>query len=293
MIAKRILIGTILIFSAAAANAQPHVQENISLTDASNNSSINDTIVVKMKPEGKVIIIEQNEDGTTREVIYHERQSKKRKPSRVSYGLLFDIGFNTYDNQNFISGAEGNDPFLSLRTGKSANVALYPFYGELRLTKRNILSLQTAIGFDWGNYRFEHGWTISNNNGTTVADDRFRPGGQSILSKSKLTTVYLNVPLMVKFNIPVDGKNRDGIYISAGVIGGLKLGSHTKVKYSDGGKKEKDHGSFNLNMLRYSLTLRAGYKDFGVFVNYQMTPMFKNGKGPELYPYSAGLSITI
>ncbi|MDR2885694.1 MAG: hypothetical protein LBU95_02805, partial [Rikenellaceae bacterium] len=64
-------------------------------------------------------------------------------------------------------------------------------------------------------------------------------------------------------------------------------------KYYDGGGKHKEHDSYNLNMLTWDLTLRAGYKSFGVFFNYQMNLLFEKRHGPELYPYTVGLSFTI
>jgi hypothetical protein len=78
------------------------------------------------------------------------------------------------------------------------------------------------------------------------------------------------------------------LYIAGGVIGGLHIGSHTKIKYKN--DKEKARGNFNLNPFKYELTGRIGFGDFCVFANYGMSPLFKDGKGPELYPLTVGIS---
>ena len=70
--------------------------------------------------------------------------------------------------------------------------------------------------------------------------------------------------------------------------------SHTKIKYVEDGKKEKDKekDDFNLSPLRWGLTARIGYEEINLFANYYMTPLFKSGMGPELQPFAAGLAFT-
>ncbi len=283
---KHILLAAFILLFAGAIQAQTAdtliiTQADTLVKASSNNASI------KVRGLGKVVIIERDENGKTREITILGRSNSKKR-TLFTYNILFDIGFNSYSDRNFITGSEGDDSFLNLNTSKSVNVAVYPFAGTFRLTYSPWLNLQTGLGIDWGNYRFEDSWTIANVNGQTVPYQITED-----LSKTKLVTVYMNIPLMLKFNIPIGGSFRNNFYLSAGVIGGLKLGSHTKIKYENGGSKEKDHDSFNLNLLRYDLTLRAGYRGIGLFVNYQMSPMFEKDKGPKLYPYSAGLSVTL
>jgi len=95
--------------------------------------------------------------------------------------------------------------------------------------------------------------------------------------------------LLLEFQIPVSGHKR--IHISGGVIGGLKIGSHTKVLYKADGSKQKDkiNDDFNLSPLRYGVTARIGYRALKLFATYNMTQMFETGQGPELYPVSIGL----
>ena len=42
----------------------------------------------------------------------------------------------------------------------------------------------------------------------------------------------------------------------------------------------------------YGFTLRFGYKSFNLFGYYQLSNIFKKGRGPQMYPISVGLTIT-
>jgi hypothetical protein len=109
------------------------------------------------------------------------------------------------------------------------------------------------------------------------------------LSKTKLAVSYLKVPLLLEFQIPVN--QRTGrLYINAGVVGGVRIGSHTKVKHGD--IKDKDRSGFYMNAFNYAATARVGYKDIGLFATYSMTPLFETGKGPALTPFTIGISFS-
>jgi hypothetical protein len=97
---------------------------------------------------------------------------------------------------------------------------------------------------------------------------------------------------MLEVQIPVSYSST--INLGAGVTGAVKLGSHTKVVYHDDGKqKDKNRDDFNLNLLRYGVTARAGYEMVQVYGTCWLSPMFEKGRGPELYPFEIGLALTI
>ena len=106
-----------------------------------------------------------------------------------------------------------------------------------------------------------------------------------------MNIAYATAPLLLEFQIPA-GRKR--IYISGGVIGGVKLWSNTKMKYTVSGEKskEKAKGDYNLSPLRWGVTARVGYRALGFYANYCMTPLFKEGLGPELNPFAVGLAFS-
>ena len=57
--------------------------------------------------------------------------------------------------------------------------------------------------------------------------------------------------------------------------------------------KIKDKATlFPVNRYSYALTARMGFDNTYFYVNYNMLPLFEGGKGPELYPVSAGIGLT-
>lgn len=104
-------------------------------------------------------------------------------------------------------------------------------------------------------------------------------------TKSKLRNTYLMVPLVLE----IQPMGHDGLILQAGVEGNLRMWSKTKLKTASG-EKEKNRANLNMNLFSYNLIARVGFDGLGVFVRANMTPLFNDGKGPELYPYSAGVS---
>ena len=74
---------------------------------------------------------------------------------------------------------------------------------------------------------------------------------------------------------------------------GYRLGSKTKQKYEENDKtqKVKDRNDYNLNDFRLNAVVRLGYGDFTVFASYSLTELFEDNKGPELYPFTVGISL--
>lgn len=101
--------------------------------------------------------------------------------------------------------------------------------------------------------------------------------------KSKLTNTYLTIPLVIE-------AHAKGAWIMAGVEGNLLAWSNTKLKTSSG-HKDRVHSNFCQNLFSYNLVAKIGVDCFGAFVRANMSPMFSKDKGPELYPYSAGVSL--
>ncbi len=148
--------------------------------------------------------------------------------------------------------------------------------------KRN--GLVTGMGTTWNLYHFRNNVNITENDeGIIVAE----PETNYELSKNNLNLWYLNIPLIYEFQIPV--KNNSGIHAGFGVVGSLKLKSKYVQKYN--GTKQKDKSDFQIPGFKYGLTFRIGYKYVNLFANYDFTPLFKENRGPEIYPVSVGLVI--
>jgi hypothetical protein len=173
--------------------------------------------------------------------------------------------------------------FMDLNTGRSWNINLNFLEHSFGFGTDRI-GLVTGMGFGFNNYHFDGNNNVQDSAGRT-RELRYAEK----LDKSKLTSTYLNVPLLLEFQFPNADKD-DRAYISVGVIGGVKIGSHSKVLYK--GQKDKVKDDFNLSPLRYAFTARVGYKDLSIYGNYYPVQLFESGKGPELYPFDLGLALT-
>lgn len=193
-----------------------------------------------------------------------------------------ELGFNSFDKPDYSMYNPADKDFMSLNQGKSMEFDINFYEMNIGLYK-SYIGLVSGIGLSFNSYRFENPYTLRRESEFTQAS----PLDTENLSKTKLAVSYLQVPLLFEFQIPVN-QREERVYINAGVVGGVKIGSHTKVKYGD--DKQKDRSGFNMNSFKYAATVRIGYKDIGLFGTYSLTPLFESGKGPELTPFTIGIS---
>jgi len=243
-------------------------------------TSTKDTSIMHIgKKEYKVI---DNEGRTT--IVWGKNKNKKVSSDKFKgHWEGFEFGFNDFDKTNYSMYNPIDNNFMSLNQGKSIEVD-FNFY-ELNISlAKSYVGLVSGMGLSFNNYRFDNPYTLKK--GQEITEPVLI--GYDNLSKTKLAVSYLRVPLLLEFQIPVN-HSEGRIYLNAGVIGGVRIGSHTKVKHGD--TKDKDHSGFNLNSFNYAATARVGYKDIGLFVNYSLTPFFKTGMGPDLTPFTIGISL--
>ena len=178
-------------------------------------------------------------------------------------------------------------PYMSLGA-KSIGVALNPFSVTLIHGKR--VGLLTGAGFEFNNFRFDQNVTLKRENGVTGPDWQYQEKGVD-LTKSKLFTCYLNIPLLVEVQIG----QRQNFFINAGMVGGMNIGSHTKVKADSPQFKgtDKNHGSLGLRNFHYGYMLNIGYDCFALSVTYYRSNLFRPGQGPHVQQINIGLSLML
>ena len=232
----------------------------------------------------KVEIVEK--DGNTnisvhRDNYWEDHKDKKKIRKFNGHWAAFELGVNGLRNADY-SMYEEKD-FMDLDQPKSLEVNINFLEYNIPLKEYRV-GLVTGMGWTMNNYKFDNPVTIEKVDGMIVPVD-IDPNG---FNKSKLTVSYLTVPLLFEYQIPVNGRSNQ-LFVSGGIIGGINLGSHTKVKNDH--SKNKDHGSFNINPFKYALTARVGLKDINLYANYSLSPLFKDDKGPELFPFTIGISL--
>ena len=250
----------------------------------------NDTVTINVGRKGLKII--ESDDGTSIDLInlddFDEDEGKNKKSGKSFNGHWkgLEIGMNNYLTSDYSLTLPAESQFLELNTGKSWCINLNMLQYDIGFGTDKI-GLVTGMGLEFNNYRFDGENSIMKDPVTNEIIP-LDYGATRHIEKTKLATTYLSVPMLLEFQIPVSGYKK--IHISGGVIGGMKIGSHTKVLYKEDSSKQKDKISndFNLSPLRYGLTARIGYRALKIFATYNLTPMFETGQGPELYPVSIG-----
>ena len=243
--------------------------------EGSKNSSKSDSTTFNFKSKKFIIIDKEDDDAvkvSTEDHFHHWS------------GLGFGVN-------GYMSGGGLNMPktqkHMELNYGRSFNFQFNPFETNIHLYK-NYVNLVTGLGFDWTHYEFRNNTTLDadNPNYTTGVIDT---AGILFYKKNRLNVTYLQAPLLLEFNTNKDPKK--AFHIAVGVEAAYKLTSKTRqiIKNKADEQRLIRKDSYNLNPFRFNAYASVGYSGFTLFATYALNPLFENGKGPELYPFTAGI----
>jgi hypothetical protein len=243
--------------------------------------------------------------GDLKVMVYEDAEPEDstvvKKRSIFNTGGRFDVGMNLLIDGKGSTDMTGENQWMDLDYAKSLSWSYYPVDATLNIVKEYV-QLGFGAGLQWNNYGLANNvqvfpqMPVYADTSMMVLDSYVdttfgATGDQYDFSKNRLRTTYLKVPLMLEFNT-----NRDedrSFHVAAGVIGGWRLGSSLKQKYSEDGvnHKNKIKDDFNFRDFTLDATVRVGYGDFTVFAMYGLTALFADNRGPEVYPVTVGLSV--
>jgi hypothetical protein len=233
-----------------------------------------------IREDGRNTSIDFSTDGNDN--ITYKRKGKDKFKGH-HFGL--DLGLNNYLGPNGTTALPDGYDYLSLNTVKSVGVSVNIWQESIPFTSRKNFGLVTGLGLDYNNYRFDNQYKLVEGDNGTIG---YEPITEDV-KKNKLMAFYATVPIMLEWQLS-ESDYKNPFYLSAGVVGGVRIQSHVKIKYMDG-EKDKTRDNYDLSDLRWGLRTRMGMKFFNVHATYYFTPLFKHDQNPELYPYSVGLSI--
>ena len=199
----------------------------------------------------------------------------------------FGMGINGWLSQGNLGMPKGQE-YMRLNYGKSLNFQLNPFEKNIHIYK-NYINLVTGIGFEWSQYEFSNKTRLNPDSNYTygVIDttENFN------YKKNRFKSTFVNVPILLEFNTHKNPTK--SFHIALGVIGGYKLGSRTRQILEQNGNDIKiiRKDDYNLNPFRVNAHASIGYHNFTLYADYALTPLFENGKGPELYPFTLGVKL--
>lgn len=225
------------------------------------------------------------------EVIENNNQTRVRM-TRVPNGNFkghfagFDLGMNNLMTSGMSSSFADDERFMEVNLAKSINVGINFLQYSIPLTASNHLGLVTGAGINFSNYRFDNPSLMHRDDvtGKIVGN----PVDRDLLEKHKLVTTFINFPLMLETQFSSSDNQHQG-FLSVGGFFGMKTGSHTKVVYD--GKTDKVYGNLNIRPYQYGLAFRGGYRWLKIFANYHLSSLFEDEKGPEVFPFTVGLTL--
>lgn len=243
----------------------------------SESSSTSDTVRVRVGSREVTVI-----DGKT----VTTRRTPPRRTFRKNWtGVELGInGFLTPENKIDLPADQS---YLDLRYEKSVAVNLNIYQQHLSLIGEQV-GLYTGLGIGWNNYRLGNDILLVKGSQELEYDEVLVDN----LSKNKLTMSMINVPLMLEFQTRSHSEFTK-FHLAAGLNLGIRIGSHTKQVYMVNDKKDKvkSNEDFYLNPFRYDLQARMGWGKLNFFATYSLNSLFRENKGPELYPFSIGLRL--
>lgn len=290
--------------ASKAANQVVMQTDSVPVSSNKAVSGKNDTVVVELGDEifsikglgeetrikigKKEFRVVENDDGV---VVFKSKNNEpyeKHHPRFRGHLGGLEFGFNGLLTDFFSTSLSPEDSYFDLNTAKSINWNLLLPCVSIPFTSH--FGIASTLGISWNKYRFDGNNSIVKGEDGVIGPYYPEPG--ITYSKSRLLTTYATLPVILEVQIPV-AHNHNTINIGGGVIGAVKLGSHTRVVYyTDGKQKEKHKDDFSLNTFRWGATARVGYEFFQIYGTCYFTSLFEKGKGPELYPFEVGMAFT-
>jgi hypothetical protein len=214
-------------------------------------------------------------------------REKKADDSDFEFWDGMDLGVNgllTYDNQlTMPAGLE----HMELNYVKSYVFGWNMWQKNIHIYRNNV-NLGTGIGLSWYHYNLRGSYSLQPNvNYTFAVADTLN------YSKNRLNACYVNIPLFLEFNTNNNDADKSFHFAAGAQFGYNIFKNKLKQKYELNGEtyKRKIKDDFNVNPFKIDLITRIGYGDFSIFGTYALTTLFEKGKGPTLYPFTAGISL--
>ncbi|NOQ26965.1 MAG: outer membrane beta-barrel protein [Bacteroidales bacterium] len=205
----------------------------------------------------------------------------------------FSMGLSNFVDKDFSISREPADQFMDLNTGKSWSMNVNFAQYSINFINEQF-GLVTGLGLEWNYYRFDNNNSIQKNptTGEIEMKDLAVEKPDWDIIESKMSTTFATLPILLE--IHSSSSQNKGVVFAAGAIGGVKLGSNTKIVYKENDNKNKARirDDYNISPFRYGVHARLGVGNWLVYGTYYFTPIFEKNKGPELYPISVGFALS-
>ena len=234
----------------------------------------------------------------------------KNKKKYNGHWAGVELGVSGYLTPDFNMNYNPAYPYMNMNTARSMTVNLNPFELNVNLYKNHI-GFTTGLGFQISNYYFTNNYVMLKDSLALVAYKVQDTQGNYVNMKvNKMVVSYLNLPLFFEYQTN-PYRRLSSFHVTLGVIAGVRIGSYTKQVYDNkeetyylvdekGSKVASfdvehytvhDRGAYHLNPFKLDAAFRIGWSHLNLFSTYSLTQMFQKNQGPELYPFTVGLTL--
>lgn len=232
----------------------------------------------------KIIIISDETD--------HENKSSEKtvavfstQRNRAWQG--FEIGFTgvSYSKDFNTEVPEGLEYFEPIPSN-SINWAINAFEIDTRIIGEYV-KFSTGLGYIAKNF------TLANNYRLYKDTDGVTKGYQDPerkLERNRFRTGYITIPALISFN--TNPHPQRAFRVAGGVVFGTRIFEAYRIKHQENGHntREKYNGGYNANPMMLDIRGLIGYGGFNIYASYSTLGLFNPGFGPEVYPYTIGIS---
>jgi hypothetical protein len=188
-----------------------------------------------------------------------------------------------------LNSAFASTPYWENNVAKSLVFNLNTFQHKFSLIK-DVFGITTGYGFSFNNTELTSSYVLQHDADTVFA----LANTAQEYKRNTIYSAYFTVPVLLDFT--ANKAYKKSFYVNAGVVGGVRMYSHQRVTgtYANGDKFENvTKSAFNINTWMLDATVRMGYGYFGVFANYAVLGMFKEGTTAGVYPLRFGISFNV
>jgi hypothetical protein len=208
-----------------------------------------------------------------------DSSSPGKKPKRVSTnfaGISYGINVLTHEPNYGNWADEANFMTDNIGAGRLGIEALGVQVG---LDRKNNVFFKASLNASIDMYRFKKAMTLINDEGGALMPEPI----SGVVKKSKMVTTYVGVGAGFGFKLSRSVKLTLDFNVDALTDSYVKYKNPSKTKYDIGG----------FNNIRYRTGASISIYDFGMYIDYSLTPVFRQGVGNNGRILSIGIRMGI
>lgn len=234
----------------------------------------------------KIVIIDKDKEGIAIRTDTAGKKSYDEDEFKHWTGFLF--GVNGFMSSPGDIGIASNYNYMEVNYGRSFNFQFNMIERQFNIVRNNF-KIVTGIGLDYHSYELANKTTLDPDSSYTWG--AIDSTNSFTYKKNRLRNTYIQVPLLLEFN--TSNNPYKTFHMAFGVIGQYMIASRTRqVLEQDKYEIEKVRkDGYNMSPFAAKAHVNMGYRGWTVYAEYNLTPLFQPGKGPELYPFTVGLRV--